>query len=156
MEFLIGEPEELTAAEYAKLTERGLLGWAGILTAGSRETLTLEATVHGVRLAYDDRGDGPPVVFVHAFPLNRAMWRRRAEAVRGGWRAIAVDPRGFGGSAQGSAGPTQQVPVFGRNSPSINELRKVPGLLSNWSQTGRHEGGRHPLERVTAAVTCGG
>ena len=29
---------------------------------------------HGIRLAYDDHGTGVPVVFLHAFPLNRSMW----------------------------------------------------------------------------------
>ncbi|HEY8418393.1 MAG TPA: alpha/beta fold hydrolase [Limnochordales bacterium] len=63
----------------------------------------MDATVRGVRLAYDDQGAGPPVVFVHAFPLNRTMWRRQAAAVaEAGWRAVTVDLRGFGESEMGS------------------------------------------------------
>ncbi|REJ36109.1 MAG: alpha/beta hydrolase [Bacillota bacterium] len=63
----------------------------------------MEATVRGVRLAYDDVGQGPPVVLVHAFPLNKAMWRRQVAAVaEAGWRAVAVDLRGFGGSEAGN------------------------------------------------------
>jgi 3-oxoadipate enol-lactonase len=50
-------------------------------------------------LAHDDVGSGPPIVFVHGFPLDRRMWRRAmAEAARIGWRALAVDLRGFGES----------------------------------------------------------
>ena len=64
----------------------------------------MEAFVRGVRLAYDDVGSGPPIVFVHAFPLHRGMWRRQLEAVaKAGWRAIAVDLRGFGGSETGDS-----------------------------------------------------
>ncbi len=50
-----------------------------------------------LRLAYETRGEGLPVVFLHAFPLNRKMW----EGVVGGLsgvRAILVDAPGFGES----------------------------------------------------------
>ena len=36
------------------------------------------------------------VVFLHAFPLQAAMWERTLESVPEGWRAIAPDYRGFG------------------------------------------------------------
>lgn len=61
----------------------------------------MQATVRGVKIGYDDVGTGMPVVFVHAFPMNRTMWRQQVEAVRGQWRAIAVDLRGFGESEMG-------------------------------------------------------
>lgn len=78
-------------------------GWAKMWTQDEREVnLCMEATVRGVRLAYEDVGQGAPVVFVHAFPLHKAMWRRQVEAVAAaGWRAIAVDLRGFGQSELG-------------------------------------------------------
>lgn len=41
----------------------------------------------------------PPVrnaVFLHAFPLQAAMWESTLAAVPEGWRAIAPDSRGFG------------------------------------------------------------
>src|SRR5688572_1819039 len=55
------------------------------------------------------------VVFVHAFPLQAAMWEPNLGAVPDGWRAIAPDLRGFGQSPlapsrvdqrSGAAGPT--------------------------------------------------
>lgn len=54
-------------------------------------------------LAHEDVGTGSvPVLFVHAFPLDRRMWRPQLEAFGG--RAIVPDLRGFGGSpaAEGS------------------------------------------------------
>jgi len=62
----------------------------------------MQATVRGVKIGFDDVGSGMPVVFVHAFPMNRTMWRRQVEAVSGRWRAIAVDLRGFGESEMGA------------------------------------------------------
>ena len=53
-------------------------------------------------LAHDDVGEGDRVVvFVHAFPLDRRMWRAQIDAVRAeSARAIAVDLAGFGGSRE--------------------------------------------------------
>jgi pimeloyl-ACP methyl ester carboxylesterase len=39
------------------------------------------------------------VVFLHAFPLQAAMWEQTLGAVPDGWRAIAPDLRGFGESS---------------------------------------------------------
>jgi 3-oxoadipate enol-lactonase len=55
-------------------------------------------SVNGVRLAFDDNGNGLPVVFVHAFPLSRAMWSPQVEALAGRWRPLTVDLRGHGES----------------------------------------------------------
>lgn len=37
-------------------------------------------------------------VFLHAFPLQAAMWEKSLETTPDGWRAVAPDLRGFGGS----------------------------------------------------------
>ncbi|PZF79961.1 alpha/beta fold hydrolase [Jiangella anatolica] len=50
-----------------------------------------------MRLAYDDLGAGPAVLFVHGFLLDRTMWRDQVVALEG-WRRIAPDLRGMGSS----------------------------------------------------------
>ena len=35
----------------------------------------------GIRLAYDEQGTGLPLVFLHAFPLNRSMWTPQTTAL---------------------------------------------------------------------------
>jgi 3-oxoadipate enol-lactonase len=40
----------------------------------------------------------PAILFLHAFPLNRAMWQPQVEALPPGWTALAPDFRGFGGA----------------------------------------------------------
>jgi pimeloyl-ACP methyl ester carboxylesterase len=52
-------------------------------------------TVNGVNLAVDIRGDGPAIVFVHGYPLDRTIWQHQVGALTG-WRRIAPDLRGFG------------------------------------------------------------
>ncbi|NRQ40710.1 alpha/beta fold hydrolase [Nonomuraea sp. NN258] len=54
-------------------------------------------TVNGVRLTYDDLGEGPAVLFVHGFMLDRTLWRDQVRALDG-WRRIAPDLRGMGRS----------------------------------------------------------
>lgn len=56
--------------------------------------------INGIEIGYDDVGSGLPVVFVHAFPLNRTMWAPQVSALLERCRCIAVDLRGFGESSQ--------------------------------------------------------
>ena len=42
--------------------------------------------------------DARVVCLVHAFPLGAAMWEGQAKALPPGWRLLAPDVRGFGGS----------------------------------------------------------
>jgi pimeloyl-ACP methyl ester carboxylesterase len=52
----------------------------------------------GIRLAYDDQGTGLPLVFLHAFPLNRSMWASHIAVLSQQFRTIAIDLRGHGES----------------------------------------------------------
>ena len=54
--------------------------------------------VHGQPVNVIDRGDGDTVVFLHAFPLQAAMWDYQIEALEATHRCIAIDLPGFGQS----------------------------------------------------------
>jgi pimeloyl-ACP methyl ester carboxylesterase len=56
-------------------------------------------------IAYEDRGSGPVLVLLHAFPLDSGMWRAQVMDLAPEYRVIAPDFPGFGGSAV-SAGLT--------------------------------------------------
>jgi pimeloyl-ACP methyl ester carboxylesterase len=54
-----------------------------------------------VTLNVDDRGDGEPVVLLHGWPDTADLWRHQVPALlAGGYRTIAPDLRGFGGSSR--------------------------------------------------------
>lgn len=56
-------------------------------------------TVNGTKISYSDTGgDGPPVLLLHAFPLHSGQWEQQVEALKGRYRLITPDLRGFGGS----------------------------------------------------------
>lgn len=60
----------------------------------------MRAFVNGTNIAYDDHGIGQPLLFLHAFPLNRSMWSGELMALLqdGRFRLVALDWRGFGES----------------------------------------------------------
>lgn len=65
--------------------------------------------------AYETSGDGPAVVMLHSFPLDRTMWARQmAEVAALGCRAVALDLPGFGAS-----GLDALPPGFNVESPSL-------------------------------------
>ena len=76
------------------------------------------AKISASGVTFLDAGKGPPVLFLHAFPLSSAMWRQQIEAFRKDYRVVAPDFRGFG-STPGFAG-----------APSVDQMADdVAGLL---------------------------
>lgn len=59
----------------------------------------MNAFINGINMAYDDTGEGTPLLLIHGFPLCRAMWRPQVNKLPlAGCRVIAPDLRGFGES----------------------------------------------------------
>jgi 3-oxoadipate enol-lactonase len=71
----------------------------------------VKARVNGVELAYDDHGIGIPVIFLHAFPLNRTMWTDITTALLADqrYRLVALDWRGLGASEVGGTLSTMEL-----------------------------------------------
>jgi len=49
-------------------------------------------------LSFKERGHGPALVFLHAYPLDSSMWSAQIEFFSDRYRVIAPDIIGFGGS----------------------------------------------------------
>jgi 3-oxoadipate enol-lactonase len=60
----------------------------------------MKTFINTTNLAYDDHGIGQPILFLHAFPLNRSMWEGEITALlqEERYRLVALDWRGFGES----------------------------------------------------------
>lgn len=60
----------------------------------------MRAFVNQINLAYDDHGIGQPVLFLHAFPLNKSMWSGEMKTLlaQERYRLVSLDWRGFGES----------------------------------------------------------
>lgn len=63
------------------------------------------------------------VLLTHAFPLGAAMWEGQAKAIPAGWRLLAPDLRGFGGSTL--AEPDESPAIDDYASDVIDFLREL-------------------------------
>jgi pimeloyl-ACP methyl ester carboxylesterase len=61
----------------------------------------MKVKIAGGEIAYEAAGEGPAVLFFHAFPLGLAMWDEQAEALQSTHRVVRFDARGFGASPPG-------------------------------------------------------
>lgn len=72
------------------------IGHTNVTNSGKR--IQVQTQVNGVTIAFNDRGAGRPIVFLHAFPLNRTMWETQEHALSSQFRVITIDLRGHGES----------------------------------------------------------
>ena len=74
---------------------------AALFAGGGRRVTrageVMRCSVGDVTLSVDVRGDGPALLLVHGFPLDKSIWKHQV-ATLSGWRRIAPDLRGFGAS----------------------------------------------------------
>ena len=78
--------------------------------------------VDDASIAYDDVGTGLPVVFLHAFPLNRTMWEPQIGALVAECRCISVDMRGFGAS---TAAPPYSVDRYADDVAAVLDALQI-------------------------------
>ncbi len=67
-------------------------------------------------IAYHDSAPGDSkrnvCVLLHAFPLSAAMWEPQLQSIPDGWRFIAPDLRGFGGSSESDPNDGESIDDF--------------------------------------------
>jgi 3-oxoadipate enol-lactonase len=64
--------------------------------------------VNGASLFVRDVGGGPAVVMLHGFGLDARMWDGQVDALKGTFRVVAYDDRGFGRSTLPGSAPYAQ------------------------------------------------
>ena len=90
--------------------------------------------IGGVDIQYADQGNGPAVLFLHAFPLSLHMWDDQ-EALAPRYRIVRFDARGFGGSDVGDALLTM-ARIADDAAVLIDRLRLGPVILVGCSMGG--------------------
>ena len=70
-----------------------------------------EIEANGIRLHYDVRGEGPPLVFVHGMCGRGDVWAGQVERLSDEFTCVTYDRRGHGSSSDGEAQHT--VPLHG-------------------------------------------
>ena len=56
------------------------------------------AFVNQLSLAYDEKGSGIPILWVHGYPLNKTLWKPQLDGLADITRGLAIDLRGHGES----------------------------------------------------------
>jgi len=64
----------------------------------------MQIQLQNYRMAYDDFGQGQPLLFIHGYPLSRRMWQPQMASLAMDARVLAIDLRGHGDS-QATPGP---------------------------------------------------
>ena len=115
----------------------------------------MKARIGGSDVAYDTRGQGDVVLFLHAFPLGMAMWDAQADALATRYQVVRFDARGFGGSPPGD-GPLTMERIADDAVALLDHLG-----LSRAAVCGLSMGGyaalaliRRHRDRVRALVLC--
>lgn len=69
-----------------------------------------DINANGINIHYVEEGQGPLVVFCHGFPESWYSWRHQIPAVaEAGYRAVALDMRGYGGTAKPEASAAYSI-----------------------------------------------
>jgi 3-oxoadipate enol-lactonase len=87
----------------------------------------------------DPEGAGKPVlVLVHAFPLGSGMWEPQFRGAFQGWRLLAPDLRGFGGSTDERAdGVSPSIDDYAEDIVGlVREVARGPVVLAGLSMGG--------------------
>jgi len=67
----------------------------------SEKSLTITINNQTVSYIEEGSGDAPTIIFIHGFPLNKAMWNKQVGALKENYHVIAYDIRGHGDSDAG-------------------------------------------------------
>src|SRR5947209_8221082 len=61
-----------------------------------------------IAMAFEDRGAGRVLLFIHGFPLDHTMWQAQIDEFSRDYRVLAPDLRGFGASPLGDGEVTMR------------------------------------------------
>ena len=124
---------------------------------------TAKITAAGIPISYSQAGNGPPLLLVHGFPLDHAMWNEQVDEFAATHQVIAPDLRGFGGTPL-SAGEvdTDSVAVsmrqFADDLAALLDALQVtePVVLCGLSMGGyiAWQFAQHHRDRLAALICC--
>lgn len=83
--------------------------------------------IRGIKMGYEDTGEGIPILFVHGHPFDRSMWCEQTAAFGSKYRVIAPDLRGYGESE--AVAEKTMLEEFARDICKLLDELKVDDLI---------------------------
>lgn len=77
------------------------------------------ATVNGVRLFYEDLGEGPAIILLHGYTGSHKDWAAQIPVLAEKYRVIAMDHRGHGKSAAPSSASDYSVKIMAEDARGL-------------------------------------
>ncbi|WP_460464502.1 alpha/beta fold hydrolase [Arthrobacter pigmenti] len=100
--------------------------------------LTDNLIVGGTRIAYRDRGNGDPVIFIHGTPSHSYEWRNVVPAVEAaGFRVVTYDLLGYGLSERPAHHDTSVAPKLVSSKPFSTSWTLTRSASSPTTSVGR-------------------
>jgi YbgC/YbaW family acyl-CoA thioester hydrolase len=132
--------------------EIAVLFGSPVRTTRSQEIVRHE--VGAVTLSVDIRGDGPALLLVHGFPLDRSVWMHQV-ATLSGWRRIAPDLRGLG-EADAPEGGYSMATYADDLARLLDKLRVSKAVVAGLSMGGyvAFEMLRRHRDRIAGLILC--
>jgi pimeloyl-ACP methyl ester carboxylesterase len=95
----------------------------------------VKTSIDGAAIEYDVRGDGEPLLLLHAFPLGLFMWDAQVEALAATHRVVRFDARGFGGSSA-AGGPLTMERIADDGAALLDHLGIDKAVVGGCSMGG--------------------
>lgn len=89
----------------------------------------LTITGNNLTISYIDEGstDAPTIIFIHGFPLNKAMWKKQVQILKENFRVIAYDIRGHGNTDVGK--DNFSINLFVKDLLSLMDALKIDKII---------------------------
>ena len=110
-----------------------------------------------MQLAYEERGSGKPLVFIHGFPLDRRMWIGQLSGLAKKRRCIALDLRGNGLSTIDDAEPEFSMDLLADDiAATLDELGADKADICGLSMGGYVAFAlwRRHADRISSLILC--
>ena len=89
--------------------------------------MTSFAKSDGLKIAYMERGSGPPIMFLHGVGATKASWAPQLEMLSERFRCIALDYRGYGDS---DVPPKASLATGARDPKSISRAAYARDVIA--------------------------
>jgi pimeloyl-ACP methyl ester carboxylesterase len=100
-------------------------------------------TPNGIRIRYEERGAGRPLVLAHGFGVSLEMWEPQLLPLSQGYRLITWDARGHGGSSAPAEPEAYSMPAL---AADLRALLEALGAIEGAVIGGMSFGGQIALQ----------